>query len=360
MRVSRLVVASLLLLAPLTTEAQAVQAIRSLGRAQEEMTRDSISAAAGRLTARIGALRAYQAMILQSGKSELLGYATLLGDLERLGQQALDQRDDPREFVRRVNEFNRAAEALTGFQQRADAAIADADSRNLIAALDVANKDPNIGILVVPPAVFQYVPSVVFTTGLGVTSRFNEKYAFPVTVSTNLLGQLSGAVLNSFGDNALSRYVQDNVVVGAVLHAGSAGKPSGQLTLGLGEVRTRKVALWPVLGMEQTDTADNRVPRTLIERRPTTGTWTTPMVGIAFTAGDLKKYVEGVRAGGARPLMSLGVRFPYFYPGNTLDALSALFSDRISKYDRAAHEQYFVSIDLPLLKVDPSKLLPGH
>lgn len=102
MRLSSLVVAPLLLLAPLAAGAQAVQAIRSLGRAQEEVTRDSIAAAAGRLIARIAALRTYQAMMVQSNKGQLLGYATMLGDLERLARSALDERDDPGEFVRRL------------------------------------------------------------------------------------------------------------------------------------------------------------------------------------------------------------------------------------------------------------------
>ena len=344
---------------PRSLSGQAVQAIRSIGRTQDEANADSVARAAGELTAKLGVLRATQALLLQADKPELAGYATLVGDLERLGAQALDRRDDPREFVRRLNEYNRAVESLAGFERRAQVAIEDVDAKRVIEGLNLASADDKVGVLVAPPAVFQYVPAVVFTTGLGVTSRFNDKYAFPLPVSTNLLGQLGGTVLGAFGDNALARYVQDNVVVAAILHAGSAGKPSGQLTLGLGEVHARSLTFWPVLGLEQTDTADSRVPRSLIERRATVSSWSTPLIGVAFTWRPLKEYVDDVKKGAARPLISAGVRFPYYYPGNSVDALAALFSDKISRYDRASHEQFFVAIDVPLLKVDPSRILGG-
>ena len=84
------------------------------------------------------------------------------------------------------------------------------------------------------------------------------------------------------------------------------------------------------------------------------------MFGLSIAVGPLNKYLDKLRAGAIAPLLSGGIRFPYYYPGNTVDALSAFFSDRSSRYLRASHEQYFIAVDFPLLKVDPSKIVPGR
>ncbi len=355
MRRSAIATACALLLSAAPLVAQSVQAIRSIGRAESEVAADSISRLVGELTGQVATLRTLRTRALRDTSSSAAPLAIGLEQLELLAQQAIERRDDLRAFVRAVTAYRSALKSFVEGIARVptESGKPTATATASIQALDIAQQRSTI-----PPQIHQYVQNVLFALGLGVVGRpaGGERNTIPFTVSTNLVGQVGGGIVAAVGAGELANYFKDNVVVG-VAFEGRIGKPSGQLTAGLGEVKLGRLTFWPVLGFDQADSSDTRVPRSLSTLRPTVGTWSTPMIATAFTWLPLDKIIARIKAEQVTPIFTVGLRFPYYYPGSTTDALGALFSNKLSNYARTGRLQFVLSVDVPLLKVDPSRLL---
>jgi hypothetical protein len=342
--------------------AQAVQAARSVGRAESEAVADAISRAVGELTGQVAALRTLRTRALQDPAPAVVSVAIGLEQIELLAQQAIDRRDDPKAFLRSLIAYQSAlASFLSGSEKVSIEGMEPAITARVTALRTMISESltpAHQRITAIPPAIHQYVPNVLFAIGAGLVDRpdRNERRTVPITISTNLVGQLGGGIIGALGAGDLANYFKDNVVAGAAFE-GRIGKPSGQLTAGLGEVHVGKLTFWPVLGFDQSDSSDSRVPSGLRAVQPKVGTWSTPMIAASLTWLPLDAFIAHVKAEDMTPIVTVGLRFPYYYPGNTTDALGALFTDKLSNYVRNGRLQIVIGVDIPLMKVDPSRLI---
>jgi hypothetical protein len=302
--------------------------------------------AAGELRGRLGILSLYQSAIAQqafvSGGAGVAPVSLYLAGLQGLATEALAERDDRKAFIRLLTEYNAGASV---FAQQFESTSPQ------IVELKKSVRDP-MQLTVTPAAVFQYVPDVVFTVGVGYASNSGiSGSTIPISITTNLVGDLAGSALEAIGSDGIAKYLKDNIVIGTDLHATKDGKPSASLSAGLGEVLIKGLAFWPVLALEQADTADTRVPRGLLTKRATVSTWTAPILAVGIPVFKLDEFIKRVQKGQPVPVVTLGARFPFYYPGGTFDALAGLFGSNISKFDRDGGIQFVASFDIPLLKI---------
>jgi hypothetical protein len=341
-----------------SAQAQAIQAARSIGRAQSEANADALAVVVGQLTGQLAIVRTYKTLALQAASPAVAGLIAGLDQLEQLGLQALERRDEPDRFVRALRIYDEARRTFLGGPSIRPSPGPDSIRIAGVQALSQAAAQA-LQPLSIPPAIRQYVPDVLFSVGVGLVGRpaRGEKRTIPLSVSTNLVGQVAGTIVGAISAGELANYFKDNIVAGVALHAGKVGKPSAELTAGLGEAKLGRFTFWPVLGFEQADTADTRLPRTLQTVRPSSGTWTMPVMAMALTWIPLGDFVKRVQSEAVTPIVTIGIRFPYFYPGNTTDALGALFGNKLSDYVREGRPQWMIAVDVPLIKVNPSRLV---
>jgi hypothetical protein len=332
----RALVADALLLpcAPTWFHGQAIQAARSLGESIEASrlaTRDSILI---ELSIRLAKYRAIVDRSIDE-KGEVTRSRAQLGEIIRAGEAALDARRDPELLRNRSAVFDTLEQDLSKSSGgRTLLSLGGDTARTSLAKL---------------PQSFKVVPGVVFTA--------DPEYSFgngtPVTsfgISTNLIGEGAASVFDALGSKALKDYVSSNIAAGTGIPLNGRHRLSAEIGLGLGGINLKGITLWPVLNVEQVDSADARIPPALLAARPAQGNWSSPgfSVGILFFKEKLKRRLA---AGKLVPIPVLGVRLPYYYPNDPVSALVALFTSKRSDFQKAGNVQFIVGFSIPLLKV---------
>ena len=254
-------------------------------------------------------------------------------DLPDRAAAVLAVRDDPREFFRRYR-------ALRG-ETRATAAALVPEAR---ARGQAMLPNPGPGVLV--------GEALAFTIGYDVAGG-SRGSAQQLSLTTNLLGAVAGTAAAAVDASTLADYFQTSISAGAALPVGGGGGRLGaQLGLGLGRLSLGDVELWPVLAMEQVDSAARRVPTEVLARAASQEQWATPVLGIGVPLVPASRLRAHLAAKRLLPVLSVGARFPFYYPGNVFQAIGAVFSDGRSGFVRQGRAQFTASIGVPLFRLD--------
>ena len=345
--------------APSAARAQAVQAGRGLAEAAAERGRDrlthrvrcqqktlSVAEAAG--AANLAGSRAGDASSPQVDARALARVAIeqeRIATALRLGREALAAAPDPTAFFQRYAAYAAALDA-TSIDVSADKAADSVCTRLLKSTSN--------------PAPATLVRDVVFT--LGFDAAFGGgAHARGVTLGTNLLGAAAGTLFDAIGSTEFRDYLKNNLAVAtSVPTGGGSGRLSAQLGLGLGEVKVSRrgavVALWPVLTLDQSDTADRRTPTELRTLQPAERSWSSPGFSVGFALARRDSLEDRLKAGKLVPVISIGVGLPYYYAGDPLNALAAFFTNKRGDYERAGKARLTIGVGIPLLRVKPTPL----
>lgn len=201
------------------------------------------------------------------------------------------------------------------------------------------------------PAIFNRVRDVVFTIGYeGAFARGDQPSYDGVSLGTNLLGAAVGTGFDALGAESLKSYFMNSLSAGVTIPSGSDTRMSGALGVGLGGIDFRGISFWPTLSFEQLDTADARVPAELVASAPEESRWSQATIGVAIA---YPKLVERVSKGQLGLILTLGLRLPHYYPGDTFGAVGAIFSSKRTDFRREGRSQFTVGVAIPLLKVTP-------
>lgn len=205
------------------------------------------------------------------------------------------------------------------------------------------------------PPVFYAGPNVAFAVGWQWHWDGDRAGAHSVAIATNLLGAAVGGAVTLTGAEELKGYLKENVAVGTAIPLGGTKKLSGFVQVGLGRVSLRRLTLWPVLSVEQLDTADLRLPRQLLARDPGADRWSVPGFGLGITLGSLDDLRRRVGGGKAAVVLSLGVTLPYYSSGNPFSAIADLLTGRFGGYEKVGRVSYRVGLGIPIVRVRPPK-----
>jgi len=201
------------------------------------------------------------------------------------------------------------------------------------------------------PFIFVAVPDVVFTVGYEYAPSRGEQPAISSTsLGTNLLGAAVGSAFNAIGSKSLQDYFTSNISAGLSIPSGSRTRLSGAVGVGLGGVSFRGVGLYPALSFEQLDSADARIPGSLVQRRPKESRWSQATLGVAIA---YPKLLQNVANGQLGFIASVGLRLPHYFAGDPFSAVGAIFSTKRSEFERAGKSQLTFGVALPLMRVKP-------
>jgi hypothetical protein len=206
------------------------------------------------------------------------------------------------------------------------------------------------------PQLLTTMQNVVFTAGFDVS--FSKKRG-PVTtdgrtttssfsIATNLLGAAAGSAFDAIGAEGMKTYLTQNIAAGTAIPAGRRNSLTAFVGLGLGQYSVGSITLWPVINIEQTDTADTRTPTALRTSKADQQTWSAPTIGLAIVLPE--GWYKKASLGKAGLIPTIGIRIPHYYPGDPFGALGALFSTKRADYVRAGSAVYTVGVALPLTK----------
>lgn len=201
------------------------------------------------------------------------------------------------------------------------------------------------------PFIFVSVPDVVFTVGYEYAAARREQSAVgAASLGTNLLGAAIGSAFNAIGSKPLQDYFTSNISAGLSIPSGNRTRLSGAVGVGLGGANFRGVGIYPALSFEQLDSADARIPGSLVSRRPKESKWSQATLGVAIA---YPKLLENVANGQLGFIASIGIRLPHYYAGDPFEAIGAIFSSKRSDFERAGGSQFTFGVAIPLLKVKP-------
>jgi hypothetical protein len=334
----------------LVLSAQGVQATRNLDRAISESNadvRDSIRVAVALESASLrDVLRSVINARTRVALEEAVSWADSIG---------LATSDDQR-FLAHLRAYARNRNAVLQSVSTDNSALGD----SIRATLGFERQKTGVTAAVVPnPAIAQRIPDVVFTLG-GELYSGDDRNGGAIDVSTNLLGAAAGTLFDVIGSKPLQEYLKNNISAGAAIPLGSKTKVASQVGIGLGEFTVPFVGwtAWPLLGMEAVDSSDSRVPPSVVANRPKESTWASPVLAVAFTIQSLEKTTNRIACGEFVLIPTIGIRAPFYYPGDAFSAVAGLFGNKRSDFDRAGHVQYAVGVSLPLLRaaaVKPDK-----
>ncbi|MCC6930714.1 MAG: hypothetical protein IT359_17120 [Gemmatimonadaceae bacterium] len=176
-----------------------------------------------------------------------------------------------------------------------------------------------------------------------------------VELGTNLAGAALGAAVGALGAPAgLKEYFEKNIALGLTLGTRKTSRITSAVSVGLGSVDVLSRALWPMLGVEQFDSSDARLPADVRARDPAQGTWSVPQLGVGLTWYSKAEVKKRLQENKPVPILSLGVRLPQYYPGSASAALGALFNGNEHKYAGVGSARIFASLTIPLFRVDGS------
>lgn len=322
--------AALMSFSPEQLHGQAVQVVRGLADPRQPEVLHWVDSVSARVQKELGFLVSATTHATSSASRTRSEEAAQVERVINAGVAALAKRSDPKAFVAAVADYQRAKTAMSD----------EAASRFEI-------QRSEFGILGVEvPQIFNKIPEVVFTLGTDVT--LGSKSTTGVSIGTNMLGAAAGAAFNAIGSETLKNFFTNNISAGTTIPASRDTRISAQLGLGLGEIGVPHVTLWPVLGLEQVDTADRRFPKELVAMNPDQQAWTTAIVSVAIVPNAfLTRFGEGKFA----LIPSVGVRLPHYYPSDPFNALGALFSTKRQSFERAGKSEFLVSLSFPLRRV---------
>lgn len=272
---------------------------------------------------------------------------SLVQAAKEAAESALASRDDPAGFRAAMNSLARAETRLS----RNDAAA------SAFAEVSRAAKPISVAEAITVPAVHVLVPEVVFVVGAEAAQLApDEKNSWVgiVGVSTNLVGAVIGTGFEALGSGSLKEYVTNNFSVGAAIPTSGPHKFTSQLGLGLGTLTIGRFTLWPAINIEQLDTADARIPHSVFAADSAEANWSRPGIGLAIPFGSTNAVVERIRSGHVVPIFTIGYTVPYFYPGNSVAALAALFTAKRNEYVKTGRGRFSIGVSIPLLKVKPA------
>ncbi|HEY2804220.1 MAG TPA: hypothetical protein VGI92_00020 [Gemmatimonadales bacterium] len=301
---------------------QSIQAFRGLATSPDSI-RVIVRSLAGSLTRRLAAVddeasrhaNATEASRMQS-----------LGTEREMVREALAATNDPRHFLELY-------EHLLAFEDQAQSYR--------------SSNERSAAMLPPPPVVFK-IPDVTFV--IGISSSFGPRSTIEAGASTNLLGDAIGTAFDAIGSAALKQYFQDNLAAGTSVPLRGGNRLLGMLSVGLGSLRISKWRIFPAIDIEEVDTLGGRVPAAIVAANPTAANWSSPGFSIALLPG-LDWYRDRLNAGLPIPLITAGVRFPYYYAGEPFTALGALFSNNRSGYQHSGSALFELGIYFPLESV---------
>jgi hypothetical protein len=215
-------------------------------------------------------------------------------------------------------------------------------------------RKPSAEVLI--PAISVLVPDVVFTIGYGgVVQRHSVG---SIGISTNLLGSAAGSAFDALGSQDLANYFKGNVAISTGIPTKGDGKISSALGLGLGSIkpsiRSFKIGLWPVLGIQEFDSADARLSTDVKKVQPDQSTWSQLTLGIGVPIANIDDVQKKVECGKLVPILSIGVGLPYYYPGDSFTSIAAVFTKSHNQFVHVRGSSLLLALDVPLLKVGSS------
>jgi hypothetical protein len=319
---------------------QAVQAYRSMAVDRDSLAK-LVTVFAGMASRRLAAIEvatSVLAAVSDTGPNvRIARQLTAILEVEgRLAREALMSTDDYERFMQRY-------EALRSYDQELRRTTATT------ATLSALNRETllgNVDILLAPPEIHK-IPEVAFVVGASATIGDGTTVG-SFEVSTNLLGAGIGTAFDALGAKPMKDYAQDNITVGTAFPFGGSNKLAATIGLGLGGLRLGRFALWPAINIEQVDSADSRVPSTLLGKHPDADKWSSPLISVAISAWNLTDIRERLKKGQLTPIITLGLRLPYFYPDDPFSALAALFSANRSNYDVSGKVKVQIAVFFPL------------
>jgi hypothetical protein len=322
-------------------EAQAVQAIKSIGDEQAVIvSRDEVEGDLIAVAERKGLYQyVYDATSSATGEAQIV--RERLRQVVQAAQEVIEFRGNRERFRRAIIRFNEAEEELSGERHL------QTQAQRVEQFARVASLKP-LGLPV--PGIHTLLPNVVFTIGpeLHFSDR-DELLGFGL--STNLLGASVGSVFDVLGSNELKEYFTKNISAGTALPVTGTGKLSAQIGLGLGAVDLKKFSIWPVLNIEQTDTADARVPTEVVERRPDKENWSSPIISFALVPWDPATLRTRLEEKKLVFVPVVGLRLPYYYPSDPFSALAALFSDNRRDFEDVGDVEFILGVSVPLVRI---------
>lgn len=323
-----LVLGLCLLLPPARGEAQIAQATAHV--------RGDLPYRADTLIAILSDSLAHYSAVAARLERELPGDVALAREVARAAREALLAVGDPRELRIRWERFQ------------------DARDRYADGCTQVQNRNcPPLGAHVagpLPGQVFAIAPAVVFGVGWGLVIGADMKPVNSFAVSTNLLGAAAGSLLGAIGSQDAREYFSKNLAVGTAFPTRGPNRLTGFVQLGLGQIAFQGLTLWPVLGVEQRDAADQRVPRALAARKPDVDNWTAPSLDIGFVFWSPKEFQRRVAEGKPAPVLTVGIAFPYYFPGDPFESLAGLVTNRRGDYEKQGKVQFSVGVAYPLVR----------
>jgi hypothetical protein len=235
------------------------------------------------------------------------------------------------------------------------------DYPNELVALSAAGRATAAGTV---PQVFTSLNNIVFTAGVDVSVSRNARDAnargsgttSSFSIATNLLGATAGSGFDAIGAEGMKTYLTQNIAAGTAIPMDKSNSLTAFLGLGLGQYAIGSVTLWPVINVEQTDTADTRTPVSLRSVKTDQKTWSAPTIGIGIVLPE--GWYKKASLGKAGLIPTIGVRVPHYYPGDPFAAIAALFSTKRSEYVRAGSAVYTFGLALPLTKAAAAQQSP--
>lgn len=325
-----------LLLPPAKGEAQIAQATAHL-RGDVPYRADTLMAILADSLASYSAIAARLEGELP-GDTALARDAGLAREVARAAREALLAVGDPRELRIRWERFQNAwTQYANGCTQ-----VRNPDCPRERLGIKVAGP--------LPGQVFAIAPAVVFGVGWGLVVGADMKPVNTFAVSTNLLGAAAGSLLGAIGSQDAREYFSKNLAVGTAFPTRGPNRLTGFVQLGLGQIAFQGLTLWPVLGVEQRDAADQRVPRALAARKPDVDNWTAPSLDIGFVFWSPKEFQRRVTEGKPAPVLTVGIAFPYYFPGDPFESLAGLVTNRRGDYEKQGKVQFSVGVAYPLVR----------
>jgi hypothetical protein len=199
------------------------------------------------------------------------------------------------------------------------------------------------------PLMDHVVPDVVFVAGPGLAATSGGTI-LDFALSSTLLGAAAGAVFDAIGAKPVADYLKDNVAAGFAIPR-KQRKITSVASVSIGHFRIADRVVLPTLGVEEMDTTDERIPRSLAANPGARASWASPVFTLAIVPFTAKQLEERACKGQLIPVPTLGVRMPHFYPGDAFETVAALFSSNRSKFERAGSARLVIGLGIPLYRI---------
>lgn len=336
------VLIALLALPSLPLDAQGTQAAAHLEHQRAALARDTLISMRSRVLAYTAEREAFEGRVERRAGDDDAEYRRRVSRVVELGRVIRRTPLEDRSLPALLQEFAAEAASLDGEKPAPGTRSAEESSSRGVSPLTL-----------VPAFLGAISPGVSFTLGVG--TRPCTKCSEGAEVGTSLVGAALGATVGALGaPDGLKDYFEKNIAMGLTLPTRKATRITSGLSVGLGSVDIFSRGVWPTLGVEQFDSSDVRLPAEVRARNQAQGTWSAPQFGVGFTwytSAAVKKRLQEKKV---VPILSMGVRFPHYYPGSAAAALAALFNGNEHKYESAGSAHFFASLSIPLFRVDGS------